>query len=224
VAVFGEQPDALALALDDEPITVMLDLVKPIRAGRDFGPARRNARFERWFTHLDKIVRTSKNANPLDQPKRQLPPGALMALDKILNRRWNVAHLHIAASTNFKGYIFRNVLRPTLGGVEGDDAYWVRVLAGKQVLDDGFEVGPLIVCLAPGASYSTEIVSHQIDRLIVAARYDGRRPIGLTHLLTTNTMRPDVSRGQRSAGATYGAGSDLPARIRKRQESVAVPV
>jgi hypothetical protein len=106
VAVFGEQPDALALALDDEPITVMLDLVKPIWAGRDFGPARRNARFERWFTHLDKIVRTSKNANPLDQPQSQLPPGALVAFDEILNRRWNLAHLQIAAAADFECHIF----------------------------------------------------------------------------------------------------------------------
>jgi hypothetical protein len=106
VAVFGEQPDALALALDDEPITVMLDLVKPIRAGRDFGPARRNARFERWSTHLDKIVRTSKNANPLDQPQSQLPPGALVAFDEILNRRWNLAHLQIAAAADFECHIF----------------------------------------------------------------------------------------------------------------------
>jgi hypothetical protein len=40
----GEQPDALALSLHDQAVAVVLDLVKPIRTGRNFGAARRDAR------------------------------------------------------------------------------------------------------------------------------------------------------------------------------------
>ena len=43
VAVAGEQPHALALALDDQAVAVVLDLVKPIRAGRDLSAAGRDA-------------------------------------------------------------------------------------------------------------------------------------------------------------------------------------
>ena len=37
--------------------------------------------------------------------------------------------------------VFGNVLRPALGGVEGDDADWIGVLAGEQVLNDRFQIG-----------------------------------------------------------------------------------
>jgi hypothetical protein len=47
----------------------------------------------------------------LNQPKRELPAVALMAFDEVLNSRWNVAHLQIAAAADFKGNIFRNILR-----------------------------------------------------------------------------------------------------------------
>ena len=38
-AVAGEQPHALALALDDQPVAVVLDFVNPFRPVRDFGSA-----------------------------------------------------------------------------------------------------------------------------------------------------------------------------------------
>jgi len=51
VAVAGEQPHALALALDDQAIAVVFDFVEPVRPGGDFGSAGRDARFERNFGH-----------------------------------------------------------------------------------------------------------------------------------------------------------------------------
>jgi hypothetical protein len=36
MAVAGEQPHALAVALDDQPVAVVLDLVDPLRAVRNF--------------------------------------------------------------------------------------------------------------------------------------------------------------------------------------------
>jgi hypothetical protein len=38
IAVSGEQPNALALALDDQAIAVVLDLMKPVRPGRNLLP------------------------------------------------------------------------------------------------------------------------------------------------------------------------------------------
>ena len=54
----------------------------------------------------------------------------------------------IAAGLNFEGDIFRDVLRPVLKRIEGDDADRVVELAGHQVGDNGFEVGPLDLGLA----------------------------------------------------------------------------
>jgi hypothetical protein len=51
VAVAGEQPYALALALDDQAIAVVLDLMEPLRPGGNLGSARRDARRERSFLH-----------------------------------------------------------------------------------------------------------------------------------------------------------------------------
>ena len=47
VAVAGEQPHALAVALDDQAVAVVLDFVKPFRPVGDFGATGRNAGLER---------------------------------------------------------------------------------------------------------------------------------------------------------------------------------
>src|ERR1700722_11288057 len=55
VTVAGEQPDALALTLDDEPVAVMLHLVNPIRTGRDLGGAGWSAGLELAGWHSGNI-------------------------------------------------------------------------------------------------------------------------------------------------------------------------
>jgi len=55
VAVPGEQLQPLALALNDQVIAVLPDLMEPIRSGGDLGTARRDARLERNFGHAVKI-------------------------------------------------------------------------------------------------------------------------------------------------------------------------
>ena len=47
MAVAGEQPHALAVALDDQAVAVVLDFVDPFRPVGDFGAAGRNAGLER---------------------------------------------------------------------------------------------------------------------------------------------------------------------------------
>ena len=54
----------------------------------------------------------------------------------------------VAAGLNFEGDIFCDVLRPMLKRIEGDNAGRIVELAGHQVEDNGFEVGPLDLGLA----------------------------------------------------------------------------
>ena len=63
VTVAGEQPHALAVALNDQAIAVVLDFVDPLRPVRDFGAAGGNAGFERGFGHAGKIGNGRLNAN-----------------------------------------------------------------------------------------------------------------------------------------------------------------
>ena len=75
-----------------------------------------------------------------------------MPLNEILNGRWRISHLEIAAPAQLAGYILRNIFGPALGGIEGDDADRVALLAGQQVLNYRFEVGGFVIGFAPGAA------------------------------------------------------------------------
>jgi hypothetical protein len=46
MAVAGEQPNRLAVALDDQAVAVVFDFMDPVWAGRDLGPARWDAPLE----------------------------------------------------------------------------------------------------------------------------------------------------------------------------------
>ena len=104
----------------------------------------------------------------------------LLAQNKLPDARWHLAQLQIAAPAHLLGDVGRDVTRPAFGGVEADDAYGVVVLAGHQVLDDGFQIGRLEIGLAPHQAVSAEIVHHQIDIPIIVPGNDRRRPITQT--------------------------------------------
>jgi hypothetical protein len=53
--VAGEQPHAVAVALDDQAVAVMLDFVQPVVGVRHLVGGRRNTRLERGFEHGVKI-------------------------------------------------------------------------------------------------------------------------------------------------------------------------
>ena len=72
VCCIGEKAHALALALDDQAVAVVLDLVKPVRPGRNFGSSRWNARLIRRFEHASKIGDGVRNANQT-APARGVP-------------------------------------------------------------------------------------------------------------------------------------------------------
>src|SRR4029079_1141334 len=60
-------PHALAVALNDQPIAVVFDLVDPVGAGRHLCSRSRNAGLERRLTHAGKICSAPRNANRFKQ-------------------------------------------------------------------------------------------------------------------------------------------------------------
>ena len=80
------------------------------------------------------------------------PSGTLLSLDEILNGRWHISHLQIAAHPKLMSDVLGYVLRPALGRIEGDDPDGIIVLARKEILNDGFQVRGFVVGFAPGAA------------------------------------------------------------------------
>jgi hypothetical protein len=79
----------------------------------------------------DKWATAGKMRVSSDQPKAQLTPILpFVPFDEIRDRGWQLAQLQIAAAAQFAGDVFGNIFRPAFGGVEGDDADRVAVLAG----------------------------------------------------------------------------------------------
>ena len=101
-----------------------------------------------------------------------------MPLNEILNGRRHISRLEIVAPAQLAGDILRNVFRPALGRIEGDDADRIAILARKQVLDDGLKISGLIVGLPPSAADLPKIIGNEIDRLVAVSGYDRGRPIG----------------------------------------------
>ena len=77
----------------------------------------------------------------LNQPQAQLPETvAFVAFNKILNIGRQVPQLQITALAKLVGDILGDILRPPLGGVEGDHPDWVGILTRHQALDDVLKV------------------------------------------------------------------------------------
>ena len=89
-----------------------------------------------------------------------------MPLNEILNGRWHISRLEIAAPAQLVGYILRNIFGPALGRIEGDDADRIIVLARKEILNNGFQVRGFVVGFPPSAADLPEIFGDKIDRLI----------------------------------------------------------
>ena len=74
---------------------------------------------------------------------------ALVAICLVLKEKRDISFLQIAASPQPSSHIFGVVLRPFLSGVKGDGTARVDILARVQVLDHRFQVGVLVLRLAP---------------------------------------------------------------------------
>ena len=109
---------------------------------------------------------------------------ALVPFHKISDCIGNFSRLQIATSSQLKGHVLRNILRPALRSVEGNHSNGVVKFSGQQILDDRFQVGGLIVSLTPREAKVRKIICDQVDGLVVVARYDRWRPIGLLPSLT----------------------------------------
>ena len=147
-----------------------------------------------------------------------------MPLNEILNGRWHISHLEIAAPAQFAGDILRNIFRPAFSRIEGDDADRATVLAGEEILNNGFEVSGLVVGLPPSAADLPKIIGNEIDRLIAVSRYDRGRPTGSC---IRNSATTGIEADQRSLVRIVG-GVELPgvcwSRRRNRQAcSGAIP-
>jgi hypothetical protein len=82
-----------------------------------------------------------------------------VALDEILNVRWQVAQLRSLRRRSSWAI-------SALSGVESDPN-GVLVLALKQVEDHGFKIGGLGIGLTPDLTVLAEIVEHQLNVLTV---------------------------------------------------------
>jgi hypothetical protein len=90
--------------------------------------------------------------------------------------------------------------------VEAENPDRVFVLAVEQVQNDGLVIGGLELGLPPGPAEPAQIVNHQTDILIITARHDRGRPVGLTHYKTPTPQNRDA----RLALAIRSGPSDAP--------------
>jgi hypothetical protein len=72
----------------------------------------------------------------------------------------------IASGLDFGGNRLRNVVRPMLKCVEGDNADGVIELASQKIGDDGFEVCPLELGFAVDGAARAEAVHNEVNGLI----------------------------------------------------------
>jgi hypothetical protein len=88
-----------------------------------------------------------------------------VAGNEVPNMLRNGSAFDVASSLIFEGVIFRDVIRPMLKRVEGDNADWVAVLPGRHVGDDAFQIGLLDISFPVAVAKSSEIIEHYVDRL-----------------------------------------------------------
>ena len=117
-----------------------------------------------------------------DQPKGQLTSiGPLIPFHEIRDRSGDLAHLQIAAAAQFAGDVLGNIFRLALGGIEGDDADRVTILARSIGLELPFRGRWSHNRLRARRG----LIHHQVDRLIDVVRDYRRRPISLRIMNST---------------------------------------
>jgi hypothetical protein len=78
-----------------------------------------------------------------DELQRELANRAPVAVHEVADMLGHEDPFDIASGLDFGGNRFRNVVRPMLKCVEGDNADWIIKLASQEIGDNGFEVRPL---------------------------------------------------------------------------------
>ena len=57
---------------------------------------------------------------------------AFIPIGEIMQVKWDVSHLQVAATAQFMRYVLGNVFRLAFNSIEGDDADWVAVRPGES--------------------------------------------------------------------------------------------
>jgi hypothetical protein len=158
--VAGEQPHAVAVALNDQAIAVVLDFVYPVRTRHGTSPrasAGKGANVE-FFTRGEALAATGRARTALRTGR--CTRAALAAPIRTaggLRRRYR-----------------RKLSRPTFGGVETDYADRVGILPVQHVANDDLPLGVIGVHLVPDPAKPAEVIQHKISVPIVVARHNGR--------------------------------------------------
>jgi hypothetical protein len=118
----------------------------------------------------------------LNQPERELTIStASKAGDEVSDVFGDTNAFDVAAGLNLETDVFRDILRPMLKRIEGDNADRVVELSRHQIRDDDFEVGPLDLGFAVNRAKTGKAVDHEVDRLICTVGHYPWRPGGSRH-------------------------------------------
>src|SRR5437764_8774018 len=110
------------------------------------------------------------------EPQGKLAVRTEASIDEGLNR----CRQHLTGKTktahDLAGDIFRDIFGPTLGSVEGHYANRIVILAGHQIGNYAFQIGPPLDGLTIGAPQTAEVIEHEIDGLIATVRHNRGGP------------------------------------------------
>jgi len=95
-------------------------------------------------------------------------------IHEVEDRLRYLAELDVASS-QLVGNVHRHIAGPAFGGVEGDDADGLTVLAVDQLADQRIPVSSFRVGLSPGAPDAAEIIQHKVSVLIGPMGHNGWR-------------------------------------------------
>ena len=105
-----------------------------------------------------------------DEPQGQLPVPTGMARNEVAQMIRDLCAFDIAAGLDFSRDLVRDIIRPMLKRIEGDNAHRVVELTRQKIGDDGFDISPLDFRFAVNTAEPLKAVDYEVDRLI--------RPIG----------------------------------------------
>jgi hypothetical protein len=111
-----------------------------------------------------------------------------VSVDKVVKEERNVTLLQITAVAKLVRDFGRDVPRPALCGIEGNNPHWVFILACEQTNRHRFQISGLEVGLWPDAANLSEIIGYQVNRMIVTIRDNRRRPIPVHDLNSQRNM------------------------------------
>jgi hypothetical protein len=87
MAVAGEQPDTIAVPLDDQAEPIVLHLVEPLTASRNLGASGRDAGLEFGYWHAGDVSLARPRVESASMPKRNLRSGGLARSDQAQRKR-----------------------------------------------------------------------------------------------------------------------------------------